>query len=60
MAVLNSYYEFIVADDGINGRISDGGFLGNKGSGKALVDKSLKIPEPGTLCRTKIHRSEIF
>jgi hypothetical protein len=49
MAVVNSKYEFIVADAGINGRISDGGVLGNKELGKTLVNKLLPIPEPGTL-----------
>jgi hypothetical protein len=49
MAVVNSNYQFIMADAGINGRISDGGVLGNTAFGKALVDKLLKIPEPGTL-----------
>ena len=49
MAVVNSNYEFIMADDGINVRISDGGVLGNTAFGKSLVDKLLRIPEPGTL-----------
>jgi hypothetical protein len=49
MGVVNSNYEFIMADDGINYRISDGVFLGNTAFGKALVDKLLKSPEPGTL-----------
>ena len=38
-----------MADDGINSRISNGGVLGNTAFGKALVDKLLKIPEPGAL-----------
>jgi hypothetical protein len=49
MAVVNSKYEFIMADAGINGRISDGGVLGNTAFGKALVNKLLPIPESGTL-----------
>jgi hypothetical protein len=49
MAVLNSNYECIMADAGINGRISGGGVLRNTAFGKALVDKLLQIPEPGTL-----------
>jgi hypothetical protein len=49
MEVVNSNYEFIMADAGINGRISVGGVLGNTVFGKALVDKLLQIPEPGTL-----------
>ena len=49
MAVVNSNYEFIMADAGINGRISDGGVLGNTTFGKALVNKLLQIPEPGAL-----------
>jgi hypothetical protein len=39
MAVVNLKYEFIMADAGINGRISDGGVLGNTAFGKALVNK---------------------
>jgi len=49
MAVVNSNYEFIMADASTNGRISDRGILGNTTFGKALVDKLLQIPEPGTL-----------
>jgi len=49
MAVVNSNYEFIMEDAGINGRISDGGVLGNTAFGKALRDKLFKIPKPGTL-----------
>jgi hypothetical protein len=49
MAVVNSNYEFIMADAGINGRMSGGGVLGNTAFGKTLVDKLLQIPEPGTL-----------
>lgn len=49
MAVVNSNYEFIMADAGINGRISDGGVLGYTAFGKALSDKIPKIPEPATL-----------
>jgi hypothetical protein len=53
MAVVNSNYEFIIADAGINGRISDGGMLGKTAFGKALGDKLLQIPEPGTLPNSK-------
>jgi len=49
MAVVNSNYEFIMADADTNGRISDGGVLGKTAFGKALGDKLLQIPEPGTL-----------
>jgi len=38
-----------MADVGMNGRISDGGVLGNTAFDKALVDKLIKIPETGTL-----------
>jgi hypothetical protein len=49
MADVNSNYDFIMADAGINGRISDGGVLGITAFGKSLVDKLLKIPKPGTI-----------
>jgi len=53
MAVVNSNYEFTMADASINGRISDGGVLGNTAFGKASVDKFLQIPEPGTLTNSE-------
>jgi hypothetical protein len=49
MAVVNSNYEFIMADADINGQTSDGGVLGKTAFGKALGDKLLQIPEPGSL-----------
>jgi len=49
MAVVNSNYEFIMADAGIKVWIPDGGVLGNMEFGKALVDKLLQIPQPGAL-----------
>lgn len=49
MAIVNSNYEFIMADVGINGRISDGGVFGYTAFGKALANESLKIPKPRTL-----------
>jgi hypothetical protein len=47
MAVLNSNFEFVMADAGMNGRISDGSILGNTAFGIALIGKLLQIPEPG-------------
>lgn len=49
MATVNANYEFIVADVGTNGRISDGGVIKNTDFGKAIYTKSLKIPEPSQL-----------
>lgn len=49
MAVVNSNYEFVMVDAGINGRISDGGVLAHTSFGRALSNKSLKIPEPAQL-----------
>ena len=42
-----------MADAGINGLTSDGGVLGNTALRKALVDKLLQIPEPGTLSKSE-------
>jgi hypothetical protein len=53
MAVVNSNNEFIMANASINGQISDRGLLGKMAFGKVLVDKSLQIPEPGTLPNSK-------
>lgn len=49
MATVNANYEFIVADVGTNGRISDGGVIKNTEFGKALYAKSLFIPPPSQL-----------
>ncbi|CAH1988999.1 unnamed protein product [Acanthoscelides obtectus] len=49
MAVVNSNYEFIMVDAGINGRISDGGVLNYTEFGRALSNKLLQNPEPREL-----------
>lgn len=49
MATVNANYEFIVADVGTNGRISDGGVIKNTDFGKALYAKSLFTPQPSKL-----------
>lgn len=49
LAVVNSNYEFMMVDVGVNGRISDGGVLGYTDFGRALSSKALNIPEPATL-----------
>jgi hypothetical protein len=57
---LNSSYEFIMTDASMNGRISEGGVLGNTAFGKALRDKLLQIPEPGTLPNTEKKLQFVF
>lgn len=49
MATVNANYEFIVADVGTNGRISDGGVIKNTAFGKAIYENSLFIPPPTQL-----------
>ena len=44
MAVVNANYEFIMADIGTNGRVSDGGVIDNTEFGKRLKDEKLCIP----------------
>lgn len=44
MAVVNVNYEFIMADFGTNGRVSDGGVIENTEFGKRLKDEKLCIP----------------
>ena len=47
MAVVNANYEFLYADIGTNGRVSDGGVLNNTTFGKKLKDNELHIPPIG-------------
>jgi hypothetical protein len=56
MAVLNSNYEFIMADAGMNGRISDGGVLDNTAFGKTLVNYF----KPQKLVRYQIARRNCY
>ncbi|XP_063875843.1 uncharacterized protein LOC135108618 [Scylla paramamosain] len=44
MAVVNANYEFIMADIGTNGRLSDGGVIDNTEFSKRLKDEKLCIP----------------
>ena len=49
MAVVGPNAEFVFADVGCQGRISDGGVLRNTVSYHALEGKQLNIPEPKPL-----------
>ncbi|XP_054747281.1 putative nuclease HARBI1 [Anastrepha obliqua] len=49
MATVNANYEFIVADVGTNGRVSDGGVIKNTEFGKAIYNKTLPLPGPSQL-----------
>ena len=49
MAVVDSNYDFIMADVGINGRFSDGAVFQHTSFGKAFYENSLSIPEPDLL-----------
>ncbi|XP_076049528.1 uncharacterized protein LOC143030254 [Oratosquilla oratoria] len=44
MAAVNANYEFIMADIGTNGRVSDGGVIDNTEFGKRPKDEKLCIP----------------
>ena len=46
MAVVNAKYEFIMADVGINGRVSDGGVFSETKFGRLFHEGSLNLPEP--------------
>lgn len=46
MAVVNANYEFIMADAGVNGRVSDGGVIAVTEFGHRLEDAALNLPEP--------------
>ena len=45
LAVVNTNYEFIIAEFGVNGRISDGGVLEHTTFHRKLNNQSLCIPE---------------
>lgn len=47
MAVVDSNYEFIVADVGVNGRVSDGGVISHTDFGRMMDNHELAIPPPG-------------
>lgn len=46
MGIANSNYEFTYCDVGTNGRISDGGVIGNTKFMKSLVANKLNLPAP--------------
>lgn len=43
-AIVNAYYEFLIVEFGINGRVSDGGVIEYTEFFKRLVNKELNIP----------------
>ncbi|KAL7646069.1 UNVERIFIED_CONTAM: hypothetical protein RMT77_002970 [Armadillidium vulgare] len=49
LAVVNANYEFLMADCGINGRVSDGGVLGFTHFGEKLLNNSLHLPDDTNL-----------
>ncbi|CAH1989000.1 unnamed protein product [Acanthoscelides obtectus] len=59
MAVVNSNYEFIMVDAGINGRISDGGVLNYTEFGRALSNKLLQNPEPRELPNSSVDTEDL-
>lgn len=46
MAVVDANYEFIVADVGVNGRVSDGGVISYTDFGRMMDNQKLAIPPP--------------
>ena len=52
MAVVNANYEFIMADIGTNGRVSDGGVIDNTEFGKRLKDEQLCLPLPSIIANS--------
>lgn len=49
LAVVNANYEFLMADCGINGRVSDGGVLAYTQFGEKLLNGSLHLPDDTNL-----------
>ena len=54
MAVVNGNYEFIIADVGANGRVSDGGVFSNTRFYERLVEYKLHIPQHDNLPESEI------
>lgn len=56
MAVVNANYEFIMADCGINGRVSDGGVIAYTPFGHKLAEGTLGLPDREKLsgCQLKL------
>jgi len=52
MAVVDADYNFIMADVGLNGRISDAGVISYTKFGNMLKNKTLNIPKPDLLTNT--------
>lgn len=60
MAVVNADYEFIMADVGVNGRVSDGGVIAVTEFGRRLDDGALKLPAPEPIVQNGNNMPYVF
>lgn len=60
MAVVNANYEFIMADCGINGRVSDGGVIGYTKFGEKLAEGTLALPNKEELPNFAVKLPYVF
>jgi len=54
MAAANSNYEFIFADVGVNGRVSDGGVISHTKFGKMMDKQDIAVPPPKEICENDV------
>lgn len=60
MAIVNAKYEFMMADSGTNGRVSDGGVIHNTKFWELLQRNLLNIPDPTSLPHTNTKYPYVF
>jgi hypothetical protein len=60
LALVNSKYQFMFADIGSQGRISDGGVLQNSVLWKKICDGELNLPEPSPLPGSRVGVPYVF
>ena len=60
MGVVNANYEFIMADVGVNGRVSDGGVISVTEFGRRLEEAALNLPEPEPIVQNGRNMPYVF
>ena len=60
MGVVNANDEFIMADVGVNGRVSDGGVISVTEFGRRLEEAALNLPEPEPIVHNGRNMPHVF